>query len=78
LSLIDPAVKDPKNLEPAAEDIRKLADYLKDYEFFDEIVILKDQDILLSEAQSLEDKGNCINLIWKGVISSGHKESLLH
>jgi lysozyme len=34
-----------KNLQPAAVDIEKLKSYLKDQEFFDEIVVLKDGDM---------------------------------
>ncbi len=40
-----PNLSDP-DLQPAAEDLRKLEDYLKNVEFFDEIVVLKDQDML--------------------------------
>src|SRR5260370_34263783 len=36
-----------KNLKPAAVDIEKLKSYLKDQEFFDEIVVLKDGDMNL-------------------------------
>jgi TPR repeat protein len=34
-------------LKPAAEDLRRLQAYLKDQEFFDEIVVLKDGDVTL-------------------------------
>jgi hypothetical protein len=34
-----------RDLKPAAEDIRKLENYLKSVEFFDEIVILKNDDV---------------------------------
>jgi TPR repeat protein len=34
-----------RNLSPAAEDMRKLEEYLKKYEFFDEIVVLKNADM---------------------------------
>ena len=34
-----------KELRPAAEDMRKLEEYLKEYEFFDEIVVLKDPNM---------------------------------
>jgi hypothetical protein len=34
-----------KDLKPASEDIRKLEDYLEKVEYFDEIVILKDEDV---------------------------------
>src|SRR5260370_1227017 len=36
-----------RNLKPAAVDIEKLKSYLKDQEFFDEIVVLKDGDMTL-------------------------------
>ena len=36
-----------KKLKPAEEDIRKLLYYLKNYEFFDEIVLLKNKDMNL-------------------------------
>lgn len=34
-----------RDLRPAAEDMRKLEEYLKKYEFFDEIVVLKNADM---------------------------------
>jgi len=34
-----------RNLEPAAEDLKKLEDYLKNVEFFDEIILLKNEDM---------------------------------
>ena len=34
-----------RRLEPAAEDLRKLEDYLKNVEFFDEIVVLKNEEM---------------------------------
>lgn len=34
-----------QELQPAAEDIKKLQDYLTTYEFFDEIVVLKEGDV---------------------------------
>jgi uncharacterized caspase-like protein len=37
-----------KSLTPAAVDIEKLQAYLKEQEFFDEIVVLKDGDMTLS------------------------------
>lgn len=36
-----------RELPPAAEDLRKLEDYLKNVEFFDEIVVLRDQEVSL-------------------------------
>ncbi len=36
-----------KDLKPAAEDLARLEDYLKNVEFFDEIVVLKDMDVSL-------------------------------
>lgn len=36
-----------RNLKPAAVDIEKLKSYLKDQEFFDEIIVLKDTDVNL-------------------------------
>jgi len=36
-----------KDLKPAAEDLRRLEDYLKNVEFFDEIVVLKDTEVSL-------------------------------
>lgn len=36
-----------KELAPAAEDLRKLEDYLKKVEFFDEIVVLRNQEVSL-------------------------------
>lgn len=40
-----------KILKPAAIDIEKLQEYLKIYEFFDEIVVLKDGDVNLDNLQ---------------------------
>jgi len=34
-----------RELRPAAEDIKKLQEYLRTYEFFDEIVVLKEGDV---------------------------------
>ncbi len=39
-----PNLSEP-DLKPAAEDLRKLEEYLKNVEFFDEIVVLKDQNM---------------------------------
>jgi lysozyme len=36
-----------QELKPAAEDLRQLEAYLRDQEFFDEIVVLKDGDVTL-------------------------------
>lgn len=36
-----------RELRPAAEDIKKLQEYLKTYEFFDEIVVLKDGNVTI-------------------------------
>ncbi|BFU95903.1 MAG: hypothetical protein NTNFB02_26250 [Nitrospira sp.] len=36
-----------KELAPAAEDLRKVEDYLKNVEFFDEIVVLRNQEVSL-------------------------------
>ena len=36
-----------RELAPAAEDLRKLEDYLKNVEFFDEIVVLRNQEVSL-------------------------------
>ena len=40
-----------RELKPAAEDIKNLQEYLKTYEFFDEIVVLKDGDVTLENLQ---------------------------
>ena len=40
-----------RNLKPAAEDIRKLKAYLKRYEFFDEIVVLRDEQVTLANLE---------------------------
>lgn len=40
-----PSLPSEQQLEPAAEDMRKLEDYLKRVEFFDEVVVLKDQNM---------------------------------
>jgi hypothetical protein len=39
--------REQQYLKPAAEDLRRLQTYLKDQEFFDEIVVLKDGDVTL-------------------------------
>jgi TPR repeat protein len=36
-----------QNLQPAEEDLQKLQNYLENYEFFDEIVVLKNADMTL-------------------------------
>jgi hypothetical protein len=36
-----------RELPPAAEDLRKLVDYLINYEYFDEVVVLKDDEVTL-------------------------------
>jgi hypothetical protein len=40
-----PHLPDDKELSPAAEDIRKLAEYLQKVEFFDEIIVLRNEDV---------------------------------
>jgi|GEM_PF-3871248 len=40
-----------RELKPAALDIEKLQEYLKSYEFYDEIVVLKDGDVNLDNLQ---------------------------
>lgn len=36
-----------RELPPAAEDVRKLSKYLRDFEYFDEIVVLNDDEVTL-------------------------------
>lgn len=40
-----------EELEPAAEDVRKLSEYLKQYEFFDEIVVLEDNNVTIDNLE---------------------------
>jgi hypothetical protein len=46
-----PNLASKSQLPPAAEDIRKLVAYLRDYEGFDEIVVLKNRDMTFSNLQ---------------------------